>query len=752
MVTALTAGTTDITYTVTGCGGPVSAFKTLTVTPNVSAGVISGTSPLCLNGTATYSSTGTTGGTWSSSNSAFANVNPTTGLVTTVAAGSCNIIYTVSAGCNAPVSTQFALTVVAPATSNAGSDTTTCGTTPVALAAVGTGTWSGGLGTFSNVNSNTSTYAPAAGEVGSIVTLIWTVTSTAPCPNATDQMTVTVQNNGEINVRGNFISIVDGDMTPDLTDHTDFGSVPLLNIEARTYKIQNLGTANLVIDSITSDNGLFVVGALSPAGPIAPADSASFTVTFNANVGGAQSAIITVYTKDCDEAVYDYKVQANNTCTPPSFSACPTGIAVNTGISNCAGIATYGATAVGTPAPTLTYLFTGQTTGSGSGTGSGSSFNKGATLVTITAANGCGANASCAFTVTVNDTVKPTAICKNLSLNLGTNGTVQTNALAVNNNSNDNCGGTGGINSLALSKTSFSCANFGPNTVILTATDQSNNTGTCTAVITIGYTQPPVAKCRNAVVALSSAGNGSISAAGINNFSTDLCSSNGLTLALSKTTFNCSNLGTNVVTLTVTNVANLSSTCTATVTVRDLVKPVARCQSITIPLLSGQTVTVLPSQINNGSTDACTMPPILTLAPSTFVCGNNGPNNVILTATDGSGNAGTCVATVTINCTPTGNIKTDGNNAVANLTELWDVFPNPASDHVMVRLHTPSTAERAVTILDYSGKVVFNQVMAAETNQLSIDLKEYRLSAGVYMVSIKFTESVQTKQLVIFRD
>lgn len=145
------------------------------------------------------------------------------------------------------------------------------------------------------------------------------------------------------------------------------------------------------------------------------------------------------------------------------------------------------------------------------------------------------------------------------------------------------------------------------------------------------------------------------------------------------------------------------------------------------------------------------MPPILTLAPSTFVCGNNGPNNVILTATDGSGNAGTCVATVTINCTLTGNIKTDGNNTIArNLTELWDVFPNPASDHVMVRLHTPSTAERAVTILDYSGKVVFNQVMAAETNQLSIDLKEYRLSAGVYMVSIKFTESVQTKQLVIF--
>jgi hypothetical protein len=140
------------------------------------------------------------------------------------------------------------------------------------------------------------------------------------------------------------------------------------------------------------------------------------------------------------------------------------------------------------------------------------------------------------------------------------------------------------------------------------------------------------------------------------------------------------------------------------------------------------------------------------LTPNTFVCANNGPNTVTLTATDGSGNAGTCTATVTINCTPNGNIKSDGTNAVANLVELWDVFPNPASDHVMVRLHKASTAERMVTILDYSGKVVFNQVLGAETNQLSIDLKEHRLSAGVYMVSIKFADSIQTKQLVIFRD
>ena len=362
---------------------------------------------------------------------------------------------------------------------------------------------------------------------------------------------------------------------------------------------------------------------------------------------------------------------------------------------------------------------------------------------TLVGGNAAGCDSVVTLNLTIGDVVAPTAICKNLSLNLGTNGTVQTNASAVNNGSFDNCSGV----FLVLSKTNFNCSNFGPNTVTLTATDQSGNTGTCSAVISIGY-----AKCRNAVVTLSSAGNGSISAAGINNGSTDVCTASNLTLSLSKTTFNCSNIGNNVVTLTATTTSGLSSNCSATVTVKDLTKPIAKCKPITLPLVNGQSVTVLPSQINNGSTDACTAPPVLSLTPNTFTCANNGANVVTLSATDGSANTGTCTAIVTINCSNNSNIKSEGTLAFADQTDLWDVFPNPASDHVMVRLREPSPTDRVVTILDYSGKVVFNQVLAQDDFQLSIDLNAHRLSAGVYMVSIKFADQMQTKQLVIFRD
>ena len=112
MVTAVGAGTTDITYMVSsGCGAPVSSVKTLTVSPNVTAGTVSGTSPLCISATASYISDGTSGGSWSSSNTGVATVNPSTGLVTAVGAGTADIKYEVGSVCGGPVLSIKTLTV-----------------------------------------------------------------------------------------------------------------------------------------------------------------------------------------------------------------------------------------------------------------------------------------------------------------------------------------------------------------------------------------------------------------------------------------------------------------------------------------------------------------------------------------------------------------------------------------------------------------------------------------------------------------
>src|SRR6476661_1999443 len=93
----------------------------------------------------------------------------------------------------------------------------------------------------------------------------------------------------------------------------------------------------------------------------------------------------------------------------PAFTSCPINQTAPAANDACSAVVTYTASASGSPASTFTYAFTGATTGSGSGTGSGATFNVGTTTVTITAANGCAPNATCTFTVTVNDTQAPSA-------------------------------------------------------------------------------------------------------------------------------------------------------------------------------------------------------------------------------------------------------------------------------------------------------------------------------------------------------
>jgi hypothetical protein len=110
-VTALSTGTTNIVYTVTGSCNTVNASKMLTVNPTVSAGVVSGANSLSVGATALYTSTGTPGGSWSSTNSGIATVNASTGSVAAISAGTTNITYTVASGCGSPVSAFQTLTV-----------------------------------------------------------------------------------------------------------------------------------------------------------------------------------------------------------------------------------------------------------------------------------------------------------------------------------------------------------------------------------------------------------------------------------------------------------------------------------------------------------------------------------------------------------------------------------------------------------------------------------------------------------------
>src|SRR5205823_943225 len=177
----------------------------------------------------------------------------------------------------------------------------------------------------------------------------------------------------------------------------------------------------------------------------------------------------------------------------------------------------------------------------------------------------------------------PTAVCQNITVQLDASGHATITAVQLDNGSTD----ASGIASLSLSQTNFDCTTIGTNTVTLTVTDNNGNISTCTGTVTVVDSVAPTAVCKDITVQLDASGHATITAVQIDNGSSDACGI--ASLSLDKTSFDVSNVGTNLVTLTVTDNNGNTSTCTATVTVVDTVPPTAVCQNITVQLdASGQ--------------------------------------------------------------------------------------------------------------------------------------------------------------------
>jgi hypothetical protein len=217
--------------------------------------------------------------------------------------------------------------------------------------------------------------------------------------------------------------------------------------------------------------------------------------------------------------------------------------------------------------------------GAGQLSGDFSNLAAGTYTAEVSDANGCGATNS--FTLVAQaDVTPPTALCRNITLQLDAFGNVSTTASAVDAGSSDGCGAV----SLALSPTDFDCSNTGDNTVTLTVTDGSGNTASCTATVTIEDVTLPGAHCQPATLDLDADGNATLSVAQVLNHHHEACSV--VSETISQTNFDCSNLGTNTVTVTVTDNSGNVSTCEATVTVTDLIAPVADVAAL--PTVTGE--------------------------------------------------------------------------------------------------------------------------------------------------------------------
>jgi hypothetical protein len=438
----------------------------------------------------------------------------------------------------------------------------------------------------------------------------------------------------EVDVRGNGLMVLDGDVTPDTSDGTDFGTVPICPGAGatRSFQLRNLGNANLVLSGLSlSGSSAFTVQPLS-VGVLTPGQLVTITVQFAVAVPGIHSATLTLQSNDLDEAIYTFALHAVAELDTLAPVAVCQSIIVPVGAN---GIALVNGAAFGAAST--------DNCGIVSYTATPAQFtcaDVGPHTVQLSMSDAAGNASACTGTITVADQLAPQAVCNNLSLVFGPGYTAQTTAAALDGGSTDNCG----IDSIWAAPLSYTCAQAGPNAVLLSVRDSAGNVGTCTATVTVTESVPPVAVCQPGTLPLNASGQAPLNPASLDGGSTDNC---GVTAhTASPSLYTCADVGVQPVVLTVADGSGNTDTCHTQVTVQDLVPPTLTCADFTVVVSGSVPLTLNPNQAGIVS-DACGIASTQ-LSIAQVGCGNAGTNPLTLTATDIHGNRDSCTVQLTV--------------------------------------------------------------------------------------------------------
>jgi alpha-tubulin suppressor-like RCC1 family protein len=398
-----------------------------------------------------------------------------------------------------------------------------------------------------------------------------------------------------------------------------------------------------------------------------------------------------------------------SSCPTAATTSCPTNVSLVNTAGTCGVTYTY---VTPTPNDNCTVTLT-QT----SGLASGGIFPIGTTTNTFVATDSAGNTATCSFDVTVQDVVSPTALTQDITIQLDATGNATLTAAQIDNGSTDDCG----IASITVSPNTFNCSNVGLNNatlVTLTVTDVHGNVSTNMATVTVQDSTAPTILTQDITVQLDATGNASITASQIDNGSTDNCEIASVTV--SPTNFDCTKMGPNTVTLTVTDVNGNASTATAIVTVNSL---------------SVNTITRNSDTLTADETDATTYQ---------WMTYNGGIYANILNETNQSLSvkaAGSYAVDITKNgCTQRSavfDMTTLGNKDFDFKSKL-SVYPNPFNDAISITIDTNAKVE----IYNLLGETIYSKKINSGTTQL--DLGNH--ASGMYLIKAT-NENNQSKMV-----
>ncbi|MFT6013055.1 MAG: hypothetical protein ACI860_000760 [Chitinophagales bacterium] len=267
----------------------------------------------------------------------------------------------------------------------------------------------------------------------------------------------------------------------------------------------------------------------------------------------------------------------------------------------------------------------------------------GITSITLIATDASNNSANCSFSVDVSDNIPPSITCpgnQTESLNASCEFTLLDYTSLVT--MVDNCTASPTLVQSPAAGTPVT----GTTTLTFTATDAASNVSQCSFDVLLIDATPPTALCQSLDVYLDGSGSATILASDIDGGSNDDCV--GISLSASQTTFDCTDLGVNNITLTATDGNLNAANCVAVVTVMDIIPPVLFCpQNQQGAVVSSCEFNLPDYTLLATATDNCGSVTI-TQSPAIGAAVGPGIHIVTLTANDGNGNNILCTFVLTV--------------------------------------------------------------------------------------------------------
>jgi PKD repeat protein len=250
---------------------------------------------------------------------------------------------------------------------------------------------------------------------------------------------------------------------------------------------------------------------------------------------------------------------------------------------------------------------------------------------------------------------------------------------------------------------------------------------------------PPEIKTKNIEILLDENGLASLSADQVNDGTRD--NDTVKEISISKTKFDCSNLGENLVIFKAKDLSENESSSVVKVTVIDKNQPIAKAKNVFLKLDESGKGRITFEMIDDGSIDNCGIESH-SFSKSEFTIGNAGQNSITMTVKDASGNVGSATVVVEI-------------DIVLSLekgdTKGIRIYPNPTDDILKIEFAESSNIQiKSIEIIDVRGVVIsetkeFNRIQ----NLLEVDVRS--LQNGSYFIRINTADSSKILRFLVNR-